>query len=265
MKRLLAAVTAAVTAFAAPATARAQVPGVCGAVNRLAPFAFVRVGPVCLNLSDLIAPVAGTGLFNLAVQNLSIDQAGVGQIGLVNALNVTFKPEPYIDFGVNTANPLFAQTSYEFYFGTFIDPGLYSRATSTGGVDVTSSATDASISQSSASTRYITVFGGNGASLTPLGVNIGTGACSAAGVLATNTCLYPQPSGGPASNQFAPRFLDNFEVDLIYTQDGLLSDADWNGRADVFLASPVPEPSTVVLVAAGGVLLVGGALRRRQS
>ena len=253
MKRLIAALTAA--ALTAPAAARAQVPvDICGPVAA-GPYAFVRVGDVCTNLSGLITLNTVTGLFNLTVRQLTVGA------GLINTLDVVYDQDPSIDFGVNTSNLLFNQTSYAFYFGTPIDPGQYRRAASTGGVNVTRTLQDAAVSQDGGS-RFITVYGSDGDDLIPIGVNIGTGTCSAGAL--SNTCLYPQPAGGPRSNQFAPRFFDNLEVELVYAQDGEASNADWNGRAEIFATSVTPEPTSLALVAAGGALLVGGARRRSR-
>lgn len=257
MKRRYASLLAA-AALLSPVAGQAQVPTVCGPTAP-GPFAFVLVGPVCTNLSPLITFDATSGLFRLAVSDLTVGT------GVINEVTATFKPDPFITFGTSTSNLTPGPTTYTFIFGTPIVPGFYSQATSTGSVSVTSGAAGSATVAQNGGEEFINAYGSNGPLLTALGVDIGTGTCTAGA--ASNTCEYPPPDGGPASNSFAPMFFDNLEVVLTYTQTDVASQVGWTGRVDVFEAtsSVVPEPATIGLVLTGMVGLLGvGAVRRRR-
>lgn len=254
MKRAYATMVA--LALLVPAGARAQVPDLCGTASVLeGPFAFARVGDVCTDLSDLIVLDQTTGLFNLQVRQLTIGT------GFINDLNATFKQDPYITFGASSSNLTAGPTAYTFYFGTLIDPGFYGRASSTGSVSVTRGSGDASVTQNGGE-EFINGFGTNGATLVPLGVDIGTGSCNAGA--ASNTCEYPPPNGGPLFNNFTPVFLDNLELTLTYTQTGLASQVGFTGRVEVY-ETVIPEPATVTLLLTGLATLAGITYRRRPS
>lgn len=276
MKRRVTALFA--LALATPAVGRAQVlpplplplpplpppitvplvPTLCGAVTS-PQFAFMRVNNVCHDLSSLIRLDAPTGLFRMTLLNTIVGE------GRINSLDVTFRRNPFISFNSSTSNLTAGPTSYTFFFGTPIGPDLYTRATSTGSVSVTSGdAGSATVSQQGGE-EFISAFGSQGPSLIPLGVDIGTGTCTAE--RASTTCNYPPPSGGPQVNDFAPTFFDNLEVTLAYTQTGANSEVAWSGRVDLMSASDVaviPEPGTVALVSTGLLGLLGVARRRRR-
>lgn len=259
MTRRLASLLGA-AALLAPAAGQGQVPGqvpgICGTVAP-GPFAYVIAADLCTNLSPLIRFDVSSGLFQLAVSDLTVGP------GVVNDLTATFKPDPFISFGTNTSNLTPGPTTYTFIFGTPIVPGFYSRATSTGGVSVTSGAAGSATVAQAGGEEFINVYGSNGPLLTSLGVDIGTGTCTAGA--ATNTCEYPPPDGGPAENEFGPMFLNNLEVVLTYTQTDVGSQVGWTGRADVYEAtSVVPEPATVGLVLTGLVAMLGGHVVRRR-
>lgn len=260
MKRRLAGLLGAV-ALLVPAAAQAQVPGpvptICGQVAP-GPFAYVVVGEVCTNLSPLISFDVSSGLFRLAVSDLTVGP------GVINDLTATFKPDPFITFGATTSNLAPGPTTYSFIFGTPIVPGFYSQATSTGSVSVTSGQAGSATVGQNGGEEFINAWGSNGPLLTALGVDIGTGTCTAGA--ASNTCEYPPPNGGPASNDFAPIFFDNLEVLLTYTQTDVASQVGWTGRVDLLQApSVVPEPATIGLVLTGMVGLLGvGIVRRRR-
>jgi hypothetical protein len=260
-----------VLALATPSVGRAQVPGICGAlpgpvvipqlpgVVAPGPFAFVRVDNVCVNLSPLISLDAVHGLFELLVPRLVVGT------GLITNLEVVFDPDPYVSFSGSSSNLTPGPTAYSFYFGTPIAPGFYESASSTASVSLTSGDQGSATIGQDGAAPFVTVQGSDGATLIPLGVDVGTGTCTAG--LASNTCKYPPPNGGPATGAFgAPVFLDNLEVTLAYTQTDVNSQAAWSGRADVFrvTVSSVPEPGTVALVATGLLAVAGiGAGRRR--
>jgi hypothetical protein len=260
-----------VLALATPSVSRAQLPEICGplpgpipipqlpGVIAPGPFAFVRVDNVCVNLSPLITLDVGKGLFELLVPRLVVDG------GLITNLEVTFDPDPYASFSGSSSNLTAGPTAYTFYFGTPIAPGFYGSASSTASVSLTSGDQGSATIAQDGAAPFVTARGSDGATLVPLGVDIGTGTCTAG--LASNTCKYPPPSGGPATSSFgAPVFLDNLEVTLSYTQTDANSQAAWSGRADVFRASvsSVPEPGTVALGATGLLAAAGvGAGGRR--
>ena len=236
------------------------VPTACGPLAS-GPFALVRVGAVCTNLSNLISFDALTGLYGLRLAAPVV--VGTGRL---NSLNVTYKQDPYISFGVGTSNLTAGPTAYTFYFGQAITPDTYTRATSTAGVTVTSGDAGSATVAQNGTDPFISIVGTSGTTAYPLGVNIGTGTCTAG--LASNNCRYPAPSGGPAQNNFAPLFLDNLEVTLTYTQTDANSQVGWTGRADVLSVASiqaVPEPATVGLVAVGIVGVLGVARRRRTA
>lgn len=247
---------ALVAALVSPAAVQAQVPELCGTPSVLeGPFAFARVNDLCTNLSDLITFNQATGLFNLQVRELAIGT------GLINNLNATFKQDPFITFGASTSNLTAGPTAYTFYFGTAITPGFYGRASSTGSVSVTRGEGDATVAQNDGE-EFINGFGTDGSTLIPLGVDIGTGTCTAGA--ASNTCEYPPPDGGPRFSTFAPVFLDNLEATLTYTQSGTASQVGFTGRVEVY-ETVIPEPATVGLLFTGLVTLAGvGFARRKQ-
>ena len=260
-----------VLALATPSAGRAQVPDICGplpgpipipqlpGVVAPGPFAFVRVDGVCVDLSPLISFVPTSGLFQLFVPRLVVGP------GVITNLSVQFDPDPSISFSGSSSNLTPGPTDYTFYFGTPIAPGLYDAASSTASVSVTSGDLGSSTIAQNGSAPFVTARGSDGPTLLPIGVDIGTGTCTAGA--ASNTCRYPPPSGGPATSSFAPVFLDNLEVTLSYTQTDAGSQAAWSGRVDVFRASvsSVPEPGTVALVATGLLAVAGiGASRRRR-
>lgn len=268
MTRRIAALLA--LALAAPAAGRAQIvappplpgpflPTLCGSVTS-SQFAFIRVNDTCANFSSLVRLDAPTGLFRL---NLIGAVIGAGRI---DNLDVTFKPDPYISFSGSTSNLTAGPTSYTFYFGTMIVPDQYARASSTGSFSVTSGAAGSATVGQQGSNEIINAFGSQGATLIPLGVDIGTGTCTAGA--ASQTCQYPPPSGGPRTNDFSPIFLDNLEVEVAYTQTDANSQVAFTGRVDLLSVRDVaivPEPGTVALVSTGLLGLLGVVRRRRAA
>jgi len=171
--------------------------------------------------------------------------------------------DPFITFGATTTNIIPGTVTYAFLFGTPIVPGLYSAATSTGGVTVTSGAAgNATVATSAIYPTFISGYGTLGLAATNLGVDLGTTSCVAAGAPGgtTNTCNY-----GTASNTFAPTTYDNLEALLTYSQTDTASVASWSGGVTIGTATRVPEPSSAALVAAGAVLAFVQFARRRRN
>lgn len=256
MKRTYACVVA--VALLAPAAGGAQVPTSCGPVGG-APYAFVVVGETCTNLTPFMSLDVASGLFRVAIADVPV--AG----GVVDRMTATFKADPFISFGTVTTNLTPGPITYSFLFGTPIVPGLYTNATSTGSVTVTSGQGGSATVAQNGAAEFIRGYGSNGMLLTSLGVDIGTGTCTA--TRSPTTCDYPPPAGGPAENTFAPTFYDNLEVLLTYTQTDAGSTVAWSGHVELLAStSMVPEPATVGLVATGLAALAGvGAARRRRT
>jgi hypothetical protein len=177
-------------------------------------------------------------------------------------ITAAMNPDPFISFGTTTTNLIAGPVTYAFLFGTPIVPGFYARATSTGGVTVTNGASGtATVDNSAVYPTYISGYGTlGGATVLNLGVDLGTDPCTAGPgtpFTVTETC-----NQGTTSSTFAPVFLDDLEALLTYTQTDVGSVASWSGA--VTLNSVIPEPASVALVATG-LVLVAGAVRRRQS
>lgn len=256
MKRLYACTLAA--ALLSPAVARAQVPLACDPAGG-APYAFVVVGGTCTNLTPFMSLDVGSGLFRVAIADVPV--AG----GMVDRMTATFKADPFISFATATTNLTPGPITYTFLFGTPIVPGFYANATSTGSVTVTSGEGGIATVGQNGGDEFISGYGSTGLLLTSLGVDIGTGTCTA--TRGSTTCDYPPPAGGPAENAFAPTFYDNLEVMLTFTQTDVGSTVAWSGRVELLAGtSVVPEPATVGLVAPGLLALLGvGAARRRRT
>ena len=242
-------------AFMVPAVAAAQVGCLVGDASE-GPIAIIQVNDACVDLSGRIQEA---GKFFILDTSLT-----VGDLATID-LDVTFDPDPSITLGTTTTNLVAGPVTYAFLFGTPIVPGNYNFASSSGGVTVTTIEGAATVDNSAVYPTYISAYGTVGVVPTNLGVDLGTGPCTADGLPVlpdTETC-----NQGTVSNTFPPTFFNNLEALLTYTQDGLLSVASWSGA--VILEDrdqEVPEPATMALLAVSSLALgvVGMARRRRQ-
>jgi hypothetical protein len=212
------------------------------------PIVEVRVGDLCFDLSGFIAPLPGGKLFGATLQNI-----GLGNLAIVQSLTVLMNPDPFIAADFSTQHLLPIPLAYDWIFGLPITPDLYDEARSEVEVAMTSGVGAASVSTGLYPT-YISGYSDFFA--TNHGVDLGTTTCTA-GV--NSPCDY-----GVATNTFAPTLYADLEAQFSYTQDGLLSIAEWKGRVDLIGGTVVPEPSSVVLLLSGVVVIAGaGAARRR--
>jgi len=257
MKRRTIFLAAAV--FFAPATAVAQggLPtcgpnGTNGAAS--SPFVWAFANNACLDLSRYLVAV-GTGGLTWSLNTPTLELGG-GRI----QVRADLDGDPFITFGATTTNGAGGPITYAFLFGTPIVPGLYTNATSTGGVSVTNGARgNTTVTTSGIHPTYISGYGTVGLTPTNLGVDLGTAPCNASGIPFTVTTTCHQ---GSTASSFAPTFYDNLEALLTYTQDDTFSVASWSGA--VTLTSTVPEPATIGLFGIGLVVIGGFATRRRN-
>lgn len=244
-------------ALLVPGLAAAQEPPPClvGDASE-SPIAIVQVNGVCIDLSGRIQQEG-----KLFILDTSLT---VGDIATIE-LDVTMNPDPFITFGTTTTNLGAAPVTYAFLFGTPIVPGNYNFASSSGGVTVTTIEGEATVDNSVIYPTYISGYGTVGFVPTNLGVDLGTGPCTADGLPVlpdTEVC-----SQGTTSNTFPPTFFNNLEALLTYTQEGLASVASWSGAVILDQREQeVPEPATMTLLALSSLALgvVGYARRRRH-
>lgn len=258
MKKFLFLAVAALVAAPSGVQAQSGLPTKCSGASATAisPFAWVFVNDQCTDVSQHIKPMQQGKTWALDTPVLDLFGSQVQLTALYNA-------DPFVTFGITTTNLSAGSTTYAFLFGTPIVPGLYSVATSTGGVSVTNGARGSgSVSPGSIHPTYISGYGTVGFFPTNLGVDIGTAGCTATGVPFTVTTTCNQ---GSASNTFAPTFYDNLEALVTYKQSDLASVASWSGAVTLNAATVVPEPSTLALMAGGLALLVGFTARRRRN
>jgi hypothetical protein len=203
----------------------------------------------CLDLSGAIGVLGETFTTSALIPNIA-------EI----SITALYNPDPFISFGATTANLVAGPVTYAFLFGTPIVPGFYSVATSTGGVTVTNGVSGTTtLDNSGIYPAYISGYGTVGLVPTNLGVDLGTAPCVAGpGAPFTMTTVCGQ---GTVSSTFAPKFFDNLEALLTYTQDDIASVASWSGAVTLDSGPAVPEPTLLGLF---GLAVVGLGVRRRR-
>lgn len=218
------------------------------------PFLRLIVNGACTDLSSLLTQ-STPGIWNVAT-TVNLDAATVD-------LTAQFKRDPFITFSASTKNLVPGDVTYAFVFGTPVVPGLYTSASSSGGLTLSPGALqNATVSPSDIHPTYIAGLGTQGADATNLGVDLGTMPCTATGT-ATTTCNL-----GMNSATFAPTFFDNLDAVLAFKQSDLSSAAGFSGRIDLTApgtppTTTTPEPSALALLAPG-VVALGGMWRRKR-
>lgn len=250
---------ALITLLGAPNLLHAQISGLpslpplagsgCSAPSAAtAPFLQVFVNGACTDLSSSLIPTA-PGVWNLNT-TLSLTNATV-------KLNAQFQSDPFISFSAATTNVTPGTISYAFLFGTPVLPGMYTSASSSGGVSVSPGAgQNTTVSPGTIYPAFISGYGTNGPFATNLNVDVGTTACVATGT-ATATCNF-----GTNNSAFSPTFFDNLEALLTYNQNDIGSAAGFSGRIDLNAesTSTVPEPTELSMLVTG-LFALGGVLR----
>jgi hypothetical protein len=184
-------------------------------------------------------------------------------------IHVTINQDPFVNFSLATTNLVAGPTFMQFTFGAPIVPGLYSSATSSLSGGLTAGVGAAAVTNVGPAPFLVgngTVFGVPVPPSIPgnLGVDIGFGPCVTAAPPALPTSVNCPALPAAGAFAFAPTFYNDLDATVTYDQSGLLSQATFNGRVDLF--SAVPEPATVSLLLAGVLALgAGAAVRRRQS
>lgn len=175
-------------------------------------------------------------------------------------LSALFNADPFVNFTFGAIVGVPGSFNFDIYLNTPVIGGPYNVATSTLMSSLSATvppvaAGSASISQGSYPT-YLSGFG----DATNLGVDFGTGTCTLSSTSST-TCI----NGGTA-NMFAAFSPALLTAHLSFTQTNTgvaVSTSNFSGSVEI-LATTVPEPSTVILLAAG-LFVVGAAAARKRS
>lgn len=242
--------------FFAPAVTQAA-PLLPGAPDTL-PLLFVCANDECLDLSGLVSRLPGEKV------TFGVDVGVLFEAGQV-AINALYNPDPFISFGVTTTNLIEGPIKYSFLFGTSIVAGDYGfAATTNANLSVTNGVGIATVDNSNDYPTYISGYGTVDLLPTNLGVDLGSGPCTAGpGLPSTMTTACPM---GSTSNTFAPTFFNNLEALVTYSQLGLASVGSVTGRVTLLEEDPdpgpdpIPEPTHLVFY---GLVALGYRLKRR--
>jgi hypothetical protein len=160
----------------------------------------------------------------------------------------------FITFGTTTTNLTQGPVLFSFTFSTPIAPDLYSAATATASLTVTSAPNSTATVTLGSYSSYVSGIGTLSLVPTNLGVDLGTTTCTSTNAVPT-ICNF-----GFTQNTFAPTLFDGMEALLTFTQTGLTSVAAWTGRIDIETdVATAPEPASMLLV---GIGLAGAGVRR---
>jgi hypothetical protein len=255
---------AVATMLLVPAAAGAQTapPVTCLGAGDVAPpsralFARIMVGASILDFTPCLR---SAGKVHTLSATFLVGGVASGRV------DATYDEDPFINFGIVTTNIGAGPTDYMFTFGTPIVGGLYTNAISSLAGTLTAGTGTGTLTNASGPIPFLRGVGTVGGVRVPLpapgagnlGVDVGVATC------ATTSTVNCPASPAAGANTFAPRFYDDLEATVTYRQGGVLSQASFTGRVEIF-TSTVPEPATVSLLATGVVVLgLGGLARRRR-
>jgi hypothetical protein len=242
-KTLLPLLAAALVIMGASSAHAISVTGCSGGALSTVPgiSATVVVNGECFDFGSQIT--LGTGdLGLLPTQTLDV---GDGAAFKVSGL---FDPDPTSTFTFGSILPAgFGPFTFDAFFSVPVVGGPFNAAKSSGTLSITT--TGAAIGQVSAGTFPFYISGLGDA--TNLGVNTGTGNCTASSPPSPITVSCDPPDAFNTFAPFSPTFLT---AHLSYTHNTVgtgTSTVSWTGAVELFNTTSVPEPPTSMLLLVG--------------